>query len=88
MQLRNCPRCGKLFVYYNHEICRDCFAREQEDFYKVRAYLEKHPGANIWEIHQQTGVKYSVLKRFCQSGRLEGRRVARAEGERTFPEKK
>jgi len=73
MQLRNCPRCGKLFVYYNHDICRDCFLREQEDFCKVRAYLEKHPGAKIWEISQETGVKFSVLKRFHRSGRLEGK---------------
>ncbi|NLW09399.1 MAG: hypothetical protein GX036_06025 [Firmicutes bacterium] len=73
MDLRNCARCGKLYSFFNHEVCRECFPAELEDFNKVRSYLEKHPNATLFEIGRETGVKRSVLFRFYRSGRLSGK---------------
>ncbi|NLY89078.1 MAG: hypothetical protein GX085_05600 [Firmicutes bacterium] len=73
MGLRNCQRCGKLFSFFNYEVCRECLPEELADFDKVRSYLEKHPKATLFEIGRETGVKRSVLYRFYRSGRLSGK---------------
>jgi predicted amidophosphoribosyltransferase len=73
MELQNCPRCGKVFTFFKHDVCRDCLPDELADFNKVRSYLEQNPGANIFEVGRETGVKRSVLYRFFRSGRLSGK---------------
>lgn len=58
MNLRNCPQCGKLFVYNIRNLCPECIKKDEKDFGCVRDYLYNHPRATIEEISEETGVSY------------------------------
>ncbi len=73
MNLRNCSRCGKLYVFSGQQLCPDCFKEQEDDFEKVRAYLQEHPGANLEQVHQATGVDRSTILHFMRTGRLTAR---------------
>ncbi|WP_422446897.1 TIGR03826 family flagellar region protein [Thermoanaerobacterium sp. DL9XJH110] len=70
MELRNCPECGKLFVYTVKNLCPDCVKKEEEDFEKVRDYLYDNPGATIEEVSEKTGVDSKKVLEFLREGRL------------------
>ena len=68
--LKNCKRCGKLFLRVSRDICPDCFKQEEEDFEKVKKYLDDHPKAKIIEVSTETGVSQKQIKKFIEEGRL------------------
>ncbi|MGI6485480.1 MAG: MerR family transcriptional regulator [Tepidanaerobacteraceae bacterium] len=70
MKLRNCPICGKLFVYTYNNKCPDCAKKYEEDFKKVRAYLAENPNTSIEEIAEKTGVNEKRVLEFLREGRL------------------
>lgn len=70
MQLRNCPICGKIFVYNMKKMCPDCAKKDEDDFEKVRDYLYENPGATIEEVSEQTEVDTKKILEFLKEGRL------------------
>lgn len=70
MDLRNCPECGKVFVWVAHNLCPECAGKEEAFFKEVEKYLELHPGATIFEISEATGVPEEKIISFLRAGRL------------------
>ncbi len=71
MEFRNCRNCGRPFLYQGHGICPACQREQEEDYEKVKAYLDQHPKSNLEEIHQATGVAKERILDFLRQGRLE-----------------
>jgi flagellar operon protein (TIGR03826 family) len=68
-RLSNCPKCGKLFIRVR-EICDDCYEKQEEDYQKVSSYLWDHPGCNIQELSNATGVSVSQIRQFILANRI------------------
>lgn len=71
MDVRNCSRCGKIYAYDGFNICIHCRREDEEDFKKVKEYLDKYPGANISEVSEETEVDSKKIIAFLREGRLE-----------------
>ncbi|HHU70177.1 MAG TPA: MerR family transcriptional regulator [Thermoanaerobacterales bacterium] len=70
MDLRNCPICGKLFVFMTRNMCPDCIKKEDEEFDLVREYINEHAEATIDEVSEATGIPPSKILKFLKEGRL------------------
>lgn len=70
MELRNCPECGKLFVYVRRNLCPDCLKKDEENYEKVKTYLSKNPKATIDEISDATQVPAKNVLEYLKEGRL------------------
>jgi len=71
MELRNCPRCGRLFSYDGtHNLCAVCREEEEDDYTKVKNFLWDNPHATIEEVHEETEVERDTIIKFIKDGRL------------------
>ncbi len=70
MELRNCRRCGRPFLYAGLPLCPDCQEEEERVFQILKDYLYDHPEAQLGQIVRETGVPYEVIVRFLRDGRL------------------
>jgi len=68
--LKNCKRCGKIFMYAGVPICPECLAKEEEQYRKVKRYLDKHPRAGVKETSEETGVPTGIVIEFLRQGLL------------------
>jgi len=68
--MRNCKRCGKLFLYAGVPICPACIEKEEEQFRQVKSYLDEHPRSGVSEISEGTGVPVEVVIEFLRQGLL------------------
>lgn len=71
MELRNCSKCGKLFMFVSKRVCPDCQKAEEEEFNRIRAYIKAHPGATMVEICDALEVDHSLVEEFVRQGRSE-----------------
>lgn len=71
MDVRNCTRCGRIYAYDGFKICLKCRREDEEDFQKVKKYLDENPGANISEVSEETEVDSKKIIEFLREGRLE-----------------
>lgn len=71
MDVRNCRYCGNIYIYDNFNICPRCREKEEEDFQKVKKYIEENPSANISEVSEETEVSARKIIDFLKEGRLE-----------------
>ena len=73
MELKNCVKCGRAFgARDNEEYCSKCSMDHiEEDFKKVRDYLYDHPGADIKEVAQATGVSERTIIKLLKDERIE-----------------
>ncbi|MFZ7101358.1 MAG: TIGR03826 family flagellar region protein [Peptococcaceae bacterium] len=72
MDLRNCPQCGRVFVYLHSNLCPACKKNEEEEFVKVKNHLKKNPHISIFELSEATEVDESKIVKWVREGRLEG----------------
>ena len=70
-EIRNCPRCGRIFTYIGRAICNRCMEIEENEFKIVKEYIYDNPGATISEVSQETGVTVEKIMRFLREERLE-----------------
>lgn len=70
MNLRNCIKCGKLFVRVHNPICPDCTKEEETNFELVKKYLFEHPNSTAAEVAEETGVSLNAIKKYLNEGRL------------------
>lgn len=68
--IRNCPRCGGVFVYRGREICPRCVREEEDQFERVRQFLRTSPAATLEEVVEATGVPAELILHFMRLGRL------------------
>ena len=72
MNIKNCPRCKKLFSPISRSlICPECEKKEEEDFDLVKAYLRENRGADIKIVAEETGVSIKKILQYLKQGRLE-----------------
>ncbi len=72
MEVKVCRNCKKLFQdITGAQICSKCKQAEEEMFQKVKDYLRDHPGANMYEVNQETGVSSALIEKFLRQGRLQ-----------------
>ncbi len=69
--IRNCSRCGSIYVYDGFDICLKCRRKDEDDFQRVKKYIDENPGANTNEISEETEVEASKIIEFLRQGRLE-----------------
>lgn len=70
-EIRNCPRCGKIFNYMSNPICGRCIEDEEDEFKRVKGYVYDNPGANMFEVAEITEVSIEKIMRFLREERLE-----------------
>lgn len=71
MQLRNCVRCGKMFMCISKRICPACQEEMDKLFEQVRVYVKAHPGANVFEISEALKMEESLVEEFVRQGRFD-----------------
>lgn len=74
--LRNCPECGRLFAYQGKNLCKKCSEKEEDEYVIVRRYVRDHPGANVFEVAEETGIEEEKILNFLRDGRLQSRGFA------------
>lgn len=71
LNLKNCPRCGKLFAKTTaSDLCSVCADGEEEDFQKIKKFLWENPKATIEVVHEKTGVSRERIIKFIREDRL------------------
>ena len=68
-----CSACGGKLNYrgLGEYACEECGNLEYDDYGKVRAYLELHPGALQGEVSRATGVPANRIRGLLQKERIE-----------------
>jgi flagellar operon protein (TIGR03826 family) len=69
--LRNCRRCGKLFVYTGIPLCRQCIDEDEEIFERVKEYIESHPKCTTMEVAEALDIPMEKILQFLREGKLE-----------------
>ena len=75
MEVRNCPRCGRLFNFIRTDLCPVCIKEAEEEFQKVRIYLRENPNTNIMELSEKTGVDEDKIIQWIREGRIESKLI-------------
>lgn len=67
-----CSQCGGRLIYrgLGEYQCEKCGGPEYDNYGKVRAYLEKHPGASVPAICQATGLTRAEISRLISEDRF------------------
>lgn len=69
--LSNCTRCGKVFQKISgRKICPLCQEADEAAFTVVNQYVSDHPGAEVAEVSEKTGVEEALVLRFLRDGRF------------------
>ena len=72
MDIRNCSRCGKMFsAVTGKTICHHCEKEEENDFRKVKEYVDEYGEATLEMIVRETEVSLKRVSKFIRDGRLE-----------------
>lgn len=71
VQLRNCIKCGKVFMYVSKRVCPACQREMDELFEQVRVYVKKNPGATAVEIAEHFDVDEQLINEFVREGRFD-----------------
>ena len=71
MNLRNCSRCGKMFNYVTGPaICDPCKKAIEDDFQKVKQYIEENPRASLKQISEDCEVTTRQIQQWIREERL------------------
>ncbi len=71
MELRNCIRCGKVFMYVSKRVCPACQKEMDELFEQVRVFVKAHPGATVAEISAALDIEEQLVNEFVREGRFD-----------------
>lgn len=75
-QLKNCPKCGRLYTYVNRFLCPACIEEEEQEFEQIKEYIYSHPGANTIEVAAATDIDEDKIVKFIRQGRLQSEGLA------------
>jgi predicted amidophosphoribosyltransferase len=71
MEVRNCPRCGKVFVKRTEPICDSCVKEEEHIFENVREYIKENPNKSIKEVAEDCDVTVKRILQYLRDGKIE-----------------
>jgi flagellar operon protein (TIGR03826 family) len=71
MELRNCSRCGKVFMFVSKRICPECQREMDHLFENVRQYVKANPGATVMEIAEALEMDEQLVNEFVREGRFD-----------------
>ncbi len=71
MDIRNCPKCGKVFTYTGSIVCSACEKQDEKDFQTVKEFIRDNPSCIMKDIVEATGVTSKKIMRYVRDGRLE-----------------
>lgn len=67
-----CKRCHHVFQRTGiEEVCPQCAPLDEEEFRRIKEYLEEHQGASSSEVMRVLGVSLNQIKRYLREERLE-----------------
>ncbi len=72
MDVRTCKKCGKLFQYsgIGEVFCPVCKQKDEEDFEKVKKYINDNPGTSIEKVSEETEVSVKLITKWLREERL------------------
>lgn len=73
LELVNCSKCGRLYLKNSiRDICDECYREEEEEFERVRKFLNKRENrtASLLQVVEGTGVEEKKILKWIRSGRL------------------
>ncbi len=72
MEFRACKNCGDVFQWsgVGAMLCPNCKDQDEEEFDKVRRYLQDHPSMDAEIISMNTGLPVTKITQWIKSGRL------------------
>jgi uncharacterized protein len=71
MEMRNCRKCNKVFVFIRTPICSDCEKSEEAIFETVRTYIKENPLKKIEEVAMETDVSVKRINKYIREGRID-----------------
>ena len=72
MEMMNCERCGKVFNTTGFfKVCSVCTEIDEQDFSKIKEYLNDHPCAKIYDVAYDLDISVKKIKRYLRENRLE-----------------
>jgi tRNA(Ile2) C34 agmatinyltransferase TiaS len=74
-----CAACGGVMVFQGlgQYRCEKCGSLEYDDYGKVREFIEEHPGANVAQIAESTGVTRKAINKMVKEERFEIRKESK-----------
>ncbi|OGX68586.1 MAG: flagellar protein [Paenibacillus sp. RIFOXYA1_FULL_44_5] len=70
MNIDNCPRCGKIYVKNQFQLCPTCLKDLEQEYEKCVKYLRENKKCTIYELSEGTGVQINQITRFIREGRI------------------
>lgn len=71
MDVKNCKKCGRIFNALSGQvICPQCLESAEEDFQKVKTYIEEHPGASVAATAEACEVEVQQIRQWLREERL------------------
>ncbi|MCR5775500.1 MAG: hypothetical protein K6G42_10490 [Lachnospiraceae bacterium] len=72
MDVRNCTECGTIFQYpgFGSVLCPVCRKKDEEEFTKVKAFLNENPGATLQVVCDATEVSTKKIIKWLKEERL------------------
>lgn len=72
MNVRNCRRCKRLFNYVIGPMyCQACREEMEEEYQKVRKYIQEHPHVDIRTVSEECEVDPAQIRQWVREERLE-----------------
>lgn len=71
LNVRNCPKCGRVFTFVGNPICLKCQEEEEEIFEIVRKYIKDNGNESIEQVSEATGVTVKKILRYIKAGKIE-----------------
>lgn len=71
MNVRNCRKCRRLFNYVMGPVyCAQCRQEMEEEFQKVKKYVQEHPGCDIRMVSEACEVDPMQIRQWIREERL------------------
>ena len=65
-----CERCGKVIHDNPFKLCKECQDYVMSNKHKIKEYIEKKPGANVFWVCAETGVPLKAVTKLIRDGAL------------------
>ena len=76
MNYGTCVKCKKMIGYHNIRMCESC---KEEEFNKIKEYLDEHGITSISEICEKLGESKKLITNFILDGRLDAKYIPQSE---------
>ena len=67
-KVKNCPKCGKIYLEIGHKMCIDCYQETLQLKLTVFGYVREHQDCNLDEIMEATGATMPLIRQMIREG--------------------